>query len=460
MNHGLPEVAFVVQRYGEGITGGSESLARAVAERLTSDYRITVFTSCARDYVTWRDELPMGLERLGGVDVRRFPVARERDLDAFNAFAEPLYGRDAAAGGSPETDSRDQRRRGGPNTGLDDETDDGQNQGQDNGQDNGQDRQNVGAGPMRRTRADEHEFLRLQGPEVPKLVEALRAERDRFACFVFFTYLYYPTYWGLAAVPERAALVPTTHDEPPLRFSIYREVFALPRAFGFLTHAEEALVRRRFDVGGRQVVLAGMGVDVPRTPDVAAFRARHGIARPYAIYAGRIDAGKGCAEMLAHHARYRSPKQREPHSEPQNAIDLLLIGRLAMPEPDQEGVRYLGFLPEEEKAAALAGAHAVVCPSPFESLSIALLEGLALGTPGLVNARSEVLKEHCLRSGASLFYEDGDEYAEAMELLAGDPSLRAALGASGRRYVEAEYRWDVVLDRWRTLIRAAAGGRL
>ena len=77
-----------------------------------------------------------------------------------------------------------------------------------------------------------------------------------------------------------------------------------------------------------------------------------------------------------------------------------------MPEPRQDGVRYLGFLPEAEKAAALAGARAVVCPSPFESLSIALLEGFALGSPGLVNARSEVLKEHCLRSGASLFYED------------------------------------------------------
>ena len=64
-------------------------------------------------------------------------------------------------------------------------------------------------------------------------------------------------------------------------------------------------------------------------------------------------------------------------------------------------MRYLGFLPEHEKAAALAGARAVVCPSPFESLSIALLEGFALGVPGLVNARSEVLKEHCLRSGAS-----------------------------------------------------------
>jgi glycosyltransferase involved in cell wall biosynthesis len=415
MSGARPELAFVVQRYGEGITGGSESLARAVAERLAAEYRITVFTSCARDYVTWRNELPEGLERLGGVHVLRFPAERERDLAAFNAFAERLYALAAASEGI------------GPGA-------------------------YVGAGASRRTRADGHEFLRLQGPEVPKLVEALRAERDRFAAFVFFTYLYYPTYWGLAAVPERAALVPTAHDEPPLRFSIYRELFARPRAFGFLTAAEEALVRRRFDLGDRPGVLAGMGVEVPAPVEPAAFRARHGLERPYAIYAGRIDAGKGCAELLAHHERYRRGRK--------DALDLMLIGRMAMPEPRQAGVRYLGFLPEAEKAGALAAARAVVCPSPFESLSIALLEGFALGTPGLVNARSEVLKEHCLRSGAALFYEDGDEYAEALDLVARDDALHASLGASGRRYVEREYRWSVVLDRWRTLIRAAAGGRL
>jgi glycosyltransferase involved in cell wall biosynthesis len=409
------ELAFVVQRYGEGITGGSESLARAVAERLVGDYRITVFTSCARDYVSWRNELPAGLERLGGVDVRRYKVEHERDLEAFNAFAESLYDRELP----------------------------------DNGPENGQ---NVGAGPARRTPADEHEFLRLQGPEVPSLVEALRAERDRFAAFVFFPYLYYPTYWGLKAVPERSALVPTTHDEPPLRFSIYRELFSLPRAFGFLTPAEAALVRRRFDLAGRPSVLAGMGVAVPARPDVAGFRARYALERPYAIYAGRIDAGKGCAEMLAHHERYRRERA--------DGLELLLIGRLAMPEPRRDGVRYLGFLPEPDKAAALAGARAVVCPSPYESLSIALLEGFALSTPGLVNARSDVLKEHCLRSGAGLFYEDGEEYAEALDLVARDAPLREALGASGRRYVEAEYRWDVVLERWRELIRAAAGARI
>mgnify|MGYP000125570403 FL=1 len=62
-----PEVAFVVQRYGPDVTGGSEALARAVAERLTATHRVTVFTTCARDYVTWRNELPEGHDRQDGV---------------------------------------------------------------------------------------------------------------------------------------------------------------------------------------------------------------------------------------------------------------------------------------------------------------------------------------------------------------------------------------------------------
>ena len=127
-----------------------------------------------------------------------------------------------------------------------------------------------------------------------------------------------------------------------------------------------------------------------------------------------------------------------------------------MEEPRQEGVRYLGFLPEQEKAAALAGAHAVVCPSPFESLSIALLEGFALGVPGLVNARSEVLKEHCLRSGASLFYEDGDEYAEALDTLARDDL--ASSGARGERPALCGSR--VPLGRGSRPVACADPGRL
>ena len=388
-------VAFVVQRYGPDVTGGAETLARAVAERLSPFHEVTVFTTCARDYVTWRNELPAGEGEESGVRVRRFAVEEERDLAAFNAFAEPLYARD-------------------------------------------------------RTREEEIEFLRRQGPVVPALVDALREEKGRHAAAVFFTYLYYPTYWGLRAAPERSVLVPTTHDEPPLAFSIYREVFARARAFAFLTPAEQELVRSRFGTGDRPAAVAGMGVEPLPPGDVSDFRARHGVGGPYALYAGRIDAGKGCAAMLAHHERYRREKR--------GAAELLLVGRLAMPEPRQEGVRYLGFLSEEEKSTAMAGACAVVCPSPYESLSIVLLEGLALGTPGLVNAGSAVLKEHCLRSNAGLFYADAEEYAEALDLLVRTEGLRRALGANGRRYVDAEYRWSVVLDRWRMLIERAAQG--
>ncbi len=386
-------VALVVQRYGEEVTGGSESLARAVAERLALAHEVVVFTTCARDYVTWRNELPEGDEERNGVLVRRFPVEEERDLAAFNAFAEPLY---------------------------------------------------------LRTCTDEEEaaFLRRQGPYVPRLVHELAVQKDRFDAVVFFTYLYYPTCEGLRVAADRAILVPTTHDEPPLRFRLYREVFSRPRAFAFLTPPEESLVRERFDLGPRPTVVAGMGVDVPADPDVEGFRIRHRIERPYALYAGRIDAGKGCLEMLAFFDRYRGDHR--------GGVDLLLIGSMAMPEPRSPGVRYLGYLDEGEKHAAMAGARAIVCPSPYESLSIVLLEGLALGTPALANARSAVLEDHCRRSNAGLWYADAAEFGEALDLLATEDRVRAALGAHGRAYVAAHYGWETVIAKYVSLIEAVA----
>jgi glycosyltransferase involved in cell wall biosynthesis len=384
-------VAFVVQRYGEDVTGGSESLARAVAERLAREQPVTVFTTCARDYVTWRNELPAGASRLGGVEVVRFPSELERDLGSFNAFSDALYDR-------PHSE------------------------------------------------ADELEWLKRQGPCAPALVRELEACRDRFDAFVFFTYLYFPTYWGLRVAPERSVLVPTAHDEPALRLGIFRSVFEAPRALVFCSEPERELVRERFRVGERPGFVAGIGIETPERPDVEGFRIRHDVRGPYLLYAGRIDAGKGCAELLDFYDRYRRDCR--------GAAGLLLIGRLAMPEPRVPGVRYLGYLPEAEKHAALAGASAVVCPSPYESLSIALLEALAHGSPALASARSPVLKDHCVRSQAGLYYASRDEFAEAADLLVREAGLRRALGAHGRAYVAENYRWDLVLAKYRAAIAA------
>ena len=390
-------VAFVVQRYGSDVTGGAETLARAVAERLALQMRITVLTTCARDYVTWRNELPAGSSQVNGVEVVRFPVEEERDLEAFNRLSEPLYAR-------PHSE------------------------------------------------ADELVWLRRQGPYAPRLVEALeKRERKReWDAIVFFTYLYHPTYFGLRAAPDRSVLVPTAHDEPPLAFKIYDALFASARAFAFCSVPEMELVRSRFGLGDRPAAVAGIGVDLADAGDVDGFRIRHDIRGPYVLYAGRIDAGKGCQEMVAFYDRYRGD-----HA---GAAELVLIGRLAMEEPRVPGVRYLGYLSEEEKRSALAGARAVVCPSPFESLSIVLLEGFALGTPALASARSPVLKDHCVRSQGGLYYSCEAEFSEALDLLVREPPLRQALGDNGRRYVRENYRWETVLARYRALIEAVASG--
>jgi glycosyltransferase involved in cell wall biosynthesis len=388
------KVAFVVQRYGADITGGSETLARAVAERLAPQTAVTVLTTCARDYVTWHNELPEGQERVDGVDVVRFPVEEERDLEAFNRMSEAMY-------------------------------------------------------TQPHSEADEVAWLRRQGPYAPRLVEAVERRKGEFDAIVFFTYLYHPTYRGLLAAPERSVLVPTAHDEPPLRFRIYDALFGAARAFAFCSGPEMELVRTRFGLGARPTAVAGIGVAVGGAHDVDSFRIRHEVSGPYVLYAGRIDAGKGCGEMVAFYDRYRSD-----HA---GAAELLLIGRLAMEAPRIPGVRYLGYLSEAEKRAALAGARAVICPSPFESLSIVLLEAMAVGTPALANARSPVLKDHCLRSQGGLYYSSAEEFSEALDLLVREPQLRQALGENGRRYVRENYRWEAVLARYRGLIEAVAG---
>jgi glycosyltransferase involved in cell wall biosynthesis len=167
------------------------------------------------------------------------------------------------------------------------------------------------------------------------------------------------------------------------------------------------------------------------------------------LYGGRIDPGKGCEELIEYFSSYVKEG---------GDATLALMGVKLMALPEEPFIRFAGLLSDRERVQALEAATVVVCPSPYESLSLLALEALAVGTPILCNARSEVLVEHCVGSNGGLYYADRDEFVECLRLLIGDERLRRALGKNGRDYVRRNYRWDVVLGKYERVfarVRAA-----
>ena len=77
----MKRIAFVNQRYGLEVNGGSEYYTRLMAERLAKYYEVDVLTTKAVDYTTWKDWYVRDVETINGVTVRRFSVAQERAVD-------------------------------------------------------------------------------------------------------------------------------------------------------------------------------------------------------------------------------------------------------------------------------------------------------------------------------------------------------------------------------------------
>ena len=175
----------------------------------------------------------------------------------------------------------------------------------------------------------------------------------------------------------------------------------------------------------------------------AQFRRRHRLQGQFLLYGGRIDAGKGCEELIEYFTSYK---------EQGGEAQLALMGVKLMQLPEVPWVRFAGLLSERERLQALEAATIVVVPSPFESLSLLALEAMAVGTPILCNARSEVLVDHCVKSNAGLFYQDREEFVECTKLLLADERMRDRMGRNGKEYVKRNYRWDVILSKYDKLI--------
>ena len=374
------KIALVTIRYGS-IVGGAETLIRNYAEVLSQKYDVDVITTKANDHVTWKNEIKEDNEVLNGVHVMRFPVDFERVMDA--EFFNLIAELD--------------KNPGNIELGL--------------------------------------KFQKVQGPYSTPMLEYLKKYKDDYKYVLYCPYLYATSFFGSQITNKSSnILIPAAHDEPFLHFHIMAKEFKSVGKIIFLTEEEQHLVGALYP-GDYEKAVIGMGIDTakPSKDFIKKFK----IKNPYIIYVGRIEEGKGVVEFLNFFTKFKDEN-------PEIKLDLILVGKSIMPIPNCKDIRHLGFLSEEDKIAAIQNSKFLVLSSQFESYSIVTLEAMQTGTPVLVNGRCEVLKGHCLKSNAGLWYKNYEDFKLATEYLLKHEKERRMMGENGKRYVNLNYTNDVV----------------
>ncbi|MGH2705359.1 MAG: glycosyltransferase family 4 protein [Actinomycetota bacterium] len=386
---------YVVQAFGADVVGGAESACRRLAMGMAErGSEVTVLTTCAAESTTWANRLPAGEQTDGPVRVVRFPVASERD-PRFLSRSDALFRH-------PDPPRRLQER-----------------------------------------------WFDAQGPLAPGLIDEIRRRAAEPDLWIFYTYLYYPTIYGLPVVGPRALLHPALHDEPAARLPLVREMIRSAAALSLQTPEEWELVLRFAGWPPAAVRMVGMGVE-DHPGDAAAFRRRYALGEaPLLLYLGRVDRGKGTDDLAQWFGAFK-----DHHPGP---LRLVIAGPVVHPPPGHDDILVTGRLSDEERWSALEACTIFVNPSPVESFGIALLEAWARSRPALVNARCAVTVGQARRARAGLPYRDAVEFESALEALMDDPAAARRLGANGRAYAE-DYFWQRVLERYERFVEDVADG--
>ena len=385
------KVAFVIQRYGLDINGGAELHCRYVAEHLSRFAEVEVLTTCARDYITWRDVYPAGLQKINEVPVRRFSVDQERNPDRFGRLQEELL-------------------------------------------------------QYPHTEADELRWMEEQGPHSTELIRFIKKNKDAYDFFIFFSYRYYHSFHGIRAVPHKSLLVPTAEPDPIIHFKIFKGLFHLPQGFVYNSVEEKRLIQglsANYQVPGDVV---GVGSEIPNRTDAEAFRRKFKIEEAFVLYVGRIDENTGCKQLFEFFSRFKS--------EVNTPLKLVLIGSAIMKVPEDPSILHLGFLSDEDKFNALDASEILMMPSFYESLSMVLLEAWAMGKPTLANGNCRVLMGQSIRSNAGLFYTDYEEFKNCLLHFQRNPDARSEMGENGKRFYDQNYRWEVIEQKYLRLMEA------
>jgi len=379
-------LAFVCPRFSDtGTVGGAETLLKNLALHAAEAGRqVTFLTTCAQDHFTWQNTRPPGEQSFRKLRVIRFPVDEDRNVESFLRVQTVIS-------------------------------------------------RNGNVSP-----AQEKTWIE-NSVNSRALYHHLRAHGHTYDWILVGPYLFGLTYFATRIHPEKTLLVPCLHDEPFAYLDIMKEMFGRVAGCLFNTEPEMDLARRLFNLPVTRCFVVGMGLD-PFTPDPQAAE-RFRSDGPYLMYAGRREPLKGTPLLVDYVRTFRERTGKE--------LRLVFTGSGPIDRPPEmeRHITDLGFVSEEEKHAAMAGAVAFCHPSVNESLGIVLLEAWLAETPALVHAGSDVLRWQCRRSGGGLWFRHYPEFEEELLLLWNDQPLRRQMGRAGRAYVLETYAWTSVEQR-------------
>jgi len=241
-------------------------------------------------------------------------------------------------------------------------------------------------------------------------------------------------------------LLPETH--PPARVAAARW-FAdrvIRRADGLIAVSASARsdAARILGLAPERIEVIHSGVseaffDVPAEA-VAAVRSRYRLSLPYGLFVGTIEPRKNVGLLLDAYLGLPAELRHEYElvvAGPSGWAQQTLLERL---RTAGGGVRYLGYVPEQDLPGLTAGATVFVYPSLYEGFGFPVAQALAAGVP-VITSNVSSLPEIC--GGAALLVAPRSlqEVRTALERMLADPVRRAEMARRGPE-VAQDYRWE------------------
>lgn len=404
------KIGIIVQRYGLEVNGGAEYHARILAEQLVKSYEVTVLTTKALDYVSWDNHYNEDIEKINDVTVKRFPTKYTRNHKRINKSRRTIFKKrkyHRVLSKLPLISF------------LDDKVD-----------------------ILKPTKKQNLRWLKDQGPYCPSLIQYLEDNNNNYSCFIFFTYLYYPTVVGVNKVKGKSIFIPTAHDEPEIYASLYKDVFEQASFIMYNTLAEKKLVEANFSNLTQYSDIAGIGIQKPELDYSIKVPEKYNYDFDYFIYIGRIDNSKGCDNLVNSFLNFKKIC-------PQKKSKLILVGKNHTDIKESKDVILTGFVNERVKYHLLDNAKALIIPSMFESMSMVTLEAMAQGKIVVANKLCEVLNDHIVKSESGFSYENETELIALFNKI---PQLSddefEVHGQKAISYVKENYAWNKVLDKF------------